>query len=120
MLTFHKLKKLYSQQPTSQTHRKNGYSPGAYSILNESFDYPKHLLTPLQTAYFRNLQWKSRKELSGAPTSINVNKITKRFTKWKEITSTAPSNRHLGHYKSLLVADGHYKIDENQEMSNKI
>ena len=76
--------------------------------------------TSLQTVYFRNLQWKNRKEISGTPTAININQITKRFTNWKEITSTSPSNRHLGHYKSLLVTDGHYKMDENQEMSNKI
>ena len=76
--------------------------------------------TSLQTTYFRNLQWKNRKEISGTATAININQITKRFTNWKEITSTSPSNRHLGHYKSLLVTDGHYKMDENQEMSNKI
>ena len=27
------------------------------------------------------------------------------YKKWKEKTSTSPSNRHLGHYKSLLAAD---------------
>ena len=78
------------------------------------------MLTPLQTAYFRNLQWKNRKEPSGTPTIINIDQIKNVFKNWKEITSISPSNRHLCHYKSLLVVDSHYKKDENKEMSNKI
>ena len=37
---------------------------------------------------------------------ISANQIKKGFKQWKERTSTSPSNRHPGHYKSLLVADG--------------
>ena len=33
------------------------------------------------------------------------------FQKWKETTSISPSNRHLGHYKALLVSDG---LDDNK------
>ena len=84
------------------------------------FVSPKYLLTPPQTAYFRNLQWKNRKEPSGTPTIINIDQIKNVFKNWKEITSISPSNRHLCHYKSLLVADGHYKKYENKGMSNKI
>ena len=111
---------LFRITPIVKLIGKDGYSPGADSVLNESVDPPKHLLAPLQTAYFRNLQWKNRTEQSGAPKTININQIKKGFKNWKLITSTSPSNRHLGYYKLLLVADGRYKKDENQEMSNKI
>ena len=46
---------------------------------------------------------------TGAPETINVSEIKKGFKRWKEKTSTSPSNRHLGHYKSLLAADGKSK-----------
>ena len=32
--------------------------------------------------------------------------MTQGFKKWNERTTTSPSTRHLGHYKSFLVSDG--------------
>ena len=110
---------LFGTTPIIKLIGKVGYSPGADSILNESFDPPKHLLAPLQTTYFRNLQWKNRTEQSGAPKTININQIKKGFKNWKLITSISPSNRHLGYYKLLLVADSHYKKDETKKGATK-
>ena len=39
------------------------------------------------------------------------------YKKWKDKTSTSTSNRHLGHYKSLLATDGTSKKDQNTESS---
>ena len=36
------------------------------------------------------------------PTEITPDDVTYGFKKWKESTSTSPSVRHLGHYKSLI------------------
>ena len=33
---------------------------------------------------------------------VTLPQLVPRFRKWKESTSTSPSRRHLGHYKSLL------------------
>ena len=40
---------LFTTTPLVKLIGKDGCSPGADSILNESFDPPKYLLTPLQT-----------------------------------------------------------------------
>ena len=37
------------------------------------------------------------------------------FSKWKKATSTSPSNRHLGHYKALLVSNGR---DNDKEINS--
>ena len=33
---------------------------------------------------------------------VTLPQLVRRFCKWEESTSTSPSRRHLGHYKSLL------------------
>ena len=45
---------------------------------------------------------------------ITMPQIVRRFRKWKESTSTSPSRRHLGHYKSLLPTYK-YKLEEYVE-----
>lgn len=39
-----------------------------------------------------------------SPTYLTAIKFDNQMKKWKEITSTSPSERHLGHYKALLSA----------------
>jgi hypothetical protein len=36
------------------------------------------------------------------PTEITTEQITKGFQSWKEMTTTSPSGRHLGHYKAII------------------
>ncbi len=43
-------------------------------------------------------------------TEISIQEFKEAFAKWKESTTTSPSQRHLGHYRSLMAPDGH--IDE--------
>ena len=38
----------------------------------------------------------------------------------KEITSTFPSNRHLGHYISFLVSDGKENDDEHSSINHQM
>ena len=85
---------------------KDGCFPGADEILTGTFKPPPNILTPLQVNYFHNLQWKNKIRPMGAPETITMQDINEGYKKWKEKTSTSPSNRHLGHYKSLLAADG--------------
>ena len=54
-----------------------------------------------------------------AQTLTSVNQIKQGFKQWKQCTSASPSNRHLGHYKSLLVTYGKYK-DDNEDISKII
>ena len=56
----------------------------------------------------------------GAPETININDIKVGFKNWKEKTSTSPSNRHFGHYKALLAADGKSMKYQNKSSSETI
>ena len=42
------------------------------------------------------------------------------FKKWKESTSTSPSNRHLGHYKSFLVSDGTENDEKHSSFNHQM
>ena len=81
--------------------------------------HQKNRLSPLQIAYFKKLQWKNKQESKGTPTMINADQNKRGFKQWEERTSISPFNRHLGHYKSLIVADGKCK-DDNKDISNTI
>ena len=73
---------------------KDGCSPDADEILLGTFKTPLNLLTPLQTQYFKNLQWENKIRPTGAPETIIINDIKEEFQKLKGKTSTSPSNRH--------------------------
>jgi hypothetical protein len=47
-----------------------------------------------------------KRKLPELPADIKGTDISQGFRAWKEITSTSPSNLHLGHYKALLSPDG--------------
>ena len=99
---------------------KDGCSPDADEILLGTFKTPLNLLTPLQTQYFKNLQWENKIRPTGAPETVNMKDIKDGYKKWKDKTSTSPSNRHLGHYKSLVAADRTSKKDQNTASSDTI
>jgi hypothetical protein len=52
-------------------------------------------------------------------TSISQEEFEKAFRKWSEGTSTSPSGRHLGHYRSLFVDDGHTETNEDPDPTEK-
>ena len=52
---------------------KDRYVLSVDTILNGTYNPPKDKLSPLQIAYFRNLQWENKQELKGVPTMISVN-----------------------------------------------
>ena len=43
-----------------------------------------------------------KRKLPEFSATVSLEDISRRFRKWNEQTSTSPSRRHLGHYKSLL------------------
>ena len=97
---------------------KVGYAPGTDTILNGSYIPPEDKLLTLQILCFKNLQWKNKMKPKGAPTMINADQIEQGFKQWNERTSKSPSNRYLGHYKCLLVANDKHKKDGNEDISN--
>ena len=87
-------------------------TPFGNALLTDTTTMTNLPLSKIQKCYFTNLQ-----KASGSPASplyphISVEDMTSGFRKWKESTTTSPSHRHLGHYKSFLVSDSN---DENPE-----
>ena len=80
-----------------------GTGPKADSILEGTYQYTP---TGPTGRYNKLLVDELRRKLPDLPVSISENDIQQGFKSWKEITSTSPSNRHLGHYVSLLRPDG--------------
>ena len=85
------------------------YTLDVDAILSSNFTPSSNLLTPPHERYFQNLQRKNNIQPKGAPNTINIDDVNEGFEKWEEKTSTSPSNRHIGHYKSLLARNGHNK-----------
>jgi hypothetical protein len=77
----------------------DGTGPVADSILAGTYIYKPHGPTG---RYVQLLLEQLRMQLPPMPVEIKKTDMNKGFQVWKEITSTSPSNRHLGHYKSLL------------------
>ena len=78
------------------------------------------LLSKLQKLYFNNLQKTSGTLTSPLSPHISIEDMTTAFRKWKEITTTSPSHRHLGHYKSFLVLDSDDAKPEHIAFDNTI
>ena len=85
------------------------YTLDVDAILSSNFTPSSNLFTPLHEQYFQNLQRKNKIQPKGAPNTINIDDVNEGFEKWEEKTSTSLSNRHIGHYNSLLARNGHNK-----------
>ena len=49
-----------------------------------------------------NLLSHLKRKVQPTRSTLSLSDLVSRFRKWKEATTTSPSRRHLGHYKSLL------------------
>ena len=59
-------------------------------------------------------------DLDSLPATITFKNFQGKISKWKESTSTSPSGRHLGHYKSLFARiDTKLSADQQKELQNK-
>jgi hypothetical protein len=94
-----------------------GTGPIADSILEGTY----HPETTGPTSRYVNLLLQQlKRKLPTLAVGITEEEISKGFQSWKEITSTSPSNRHLGHYKSLLRPDGRQGNETTTELAESI
>ena len=82
----------------------DGTGPIADSILDGTYLYQS--ASP-HGKYIQLLLEALQRKLPNLPVDLTNDDISKGLWVWKEITSTPPSNRHLGHYKALLSPNGH-------------
>lgn len=62
---------------------------------------------------------KAASELDVLPSTITENEFRGKIISWKESTSTSPSGRHLGIYKSLFASGPYRKNEEDEEENDK-
>ena len=101
---------LFIIHPLKQLLGKVSLTPFDNSLLLGNADRVTILLTFLQKLYLSGLRKSSTNLSSPLYHHISLADMTQGFKKWKESTTTSPSTRHLGHYKSFLASDG---IDNN-------
>jgi hypothetical protein len=90
-------------QPPFSAMPFDGTGPIADEILEGTFQHEPH--GPHGKCVQLLLDALKRK-LPELPADIKGTDISQGFRVWKEITSTSPSNRHLGNCKALLSPDG--------------
>ena len=83
----------------------DSFTPFGKDLLTGQADMSNLPLSNLQKLYFANLKKASGVLESPISPHISIEDMTSGFRKWKESTTTSPSQRHLGHYKSFLVSD---------------
>ena len=64
-------------------------------------NYEDAELTDIQRMFLDNMKRVASEEISSSK-YLNADSFTKKMKSWKEKTSTSPSGRHLGHYKTLV------------------
>ena len=105
----------YDRAPLKYFLGPDSFTPFGKALLTGTVDLSKLPLSKLQKLYFANLKKASGVLESPISPHISIEDMTSGFHKWKESTTTSPSQRHLGHYKSFLVSDSN---DTNIEHAN--
>ena len=96
----------------------NATTKEAELVLNGDYDDAE--LSEISRMFFNSITRMT--ELDSLTPDITVADLRGKFSKWRELTSTSPSGRHLGHYKLLfqtidrsLTADERTKYMAMQE-----
>jgi hypothetical protein len=93
---------------------EDGCSPAALQILEGKVPDG---LPKITTLLLKQLQ-KVREPI---PLTFTIQDMCNGFSKWRECTTTSPSNKHLGIYKALITADKYLSSsnDSNEPPSSK-
>jgi hypothetical protein len=82
-----------SLSPSGNQIISDGTAPSTWYGNNELLrEFLRSFMSPVDTKTGKN----------AITTTITEDDVKKGFGKWREMTSTSPSGRHLGHYKSII------------------
>ena len=98
----------------------DSFTPFRRDLLTGTADMPKLPLSKLQKLYLTNVKKSSGIIESPISRNISIADMTTGFRKWKESTTTSPSQRHLGNYKSFLVSDSNHNNPEHADFDKDI
>ena len=107
--------------PMKQLLGVDSFTEFSNDILKDVADFSNTNLTEVQKHLFTTLQRPPSQLSNVIPDFMSIAQMLNGFRKWKEQTSTSPSNRHLSHYKCLLIPEEKvYKTDKFNKMMLKI
>jgi hypothetical protein len=92
----------FMQSPLTEMF-SNGFTHEAQQLIDGSLDIESIPTTSLIKAVLKQIQ---NTRLPVFQSDILKEDVDNAIRKWREETTTSPSGRHLGHYKSLQAADG--------------
>ena len=98
----------FTVPPLSSDLDWSATSPVHKDILQGSF-------SPYNDPLTNRLLHRLKQRVSPGQPTITMHELIKRLRRWKESTTTSPSRRHLGHYKSLLPPPS-YNLTEYLEL----
>ena len=87
----------FTTAPLKDLFGPDSFTPFAKALLTGTADMSKLPLSKLQKLYLTNLKKASGIIESPISPNISIADMTSGFRKWKESTTTSPSQRHLGH-----------------------
>ena len=90
----------------------------ADSVLDGTTDTFHMKLSPLQQTHFPTFN--ARRGKSNIKETVSIKDMNDGYEKWKKSTSISPSNRYLGHYKSLFSSDGIEQHSSTNTFSDSI
>ena len=106
--------------PLKELLGQDSLTPFGNSLLLGKTNLTHLPLPSLQKLYLSELRKSSSALSSPLHHHISLSDMSQGFKKWRESTSTSPSNRHLGHYKSFLVSDGKENDDEHYSFNHQM
>jgi len=106
----------FTVPPLSDLLQTHSDTPFATALINGTANINELPLDNATKAFLRHQR--RPPHFSAKPQPLNFEKLTEGFKKWPEKTSTSPSGRHLGVYKSLLK-DVHRKKDKQNPNSSQ-
>ena len=104
----------FTEDPLRTELPFSGSSKLARQIL-DGRQIPEELKMSVNT----RMMQKAKRKTHEIKVEFTVDEVKKGFQRWRETTSTSPSGRHLGHYKSILKRDGTGK-EEHEESVDEI
>ena len=93
-------------EPLASLLGYNSFIHFGNKVLDGSVNLTNKNLSPLQQLFSKQLKKQSGLLTSPISKHISIKQMSDGLKCRRESTSTSPSKRHLGHYKSLLTSDG--------------
>ena len=98
----------------------DSYTSLSQELLKETANIASLHMSPTISKYLNKLQQNKERVSIKTNNHISLKKYIQGFEKWKELTTTSPSRRHLCHHHSLPSLDGNQCNKDKEHFSDRI